>query len=83
MNTTFWALLRIFEYLLVVILAFGLLKTKKCYVFIGNIIIATFLMLNAINYVLGNPNTESFQITFSLVVGLWAVTHLMQLFKKE
>jgi len=79
----FWAVLRIFEYLLVIVLALGLLRVKHCYVFIGNIIIATFLMMNAINYVLGNPNTYAFQIVFAVVVGVWAATHVMQLLKKE
>jgi hypothetical protein len=40
-------------------------------------------MLNAINYVLGNPNSPAFQITITFFVGFWAITHLLDLLKKE
>jgi hypothetical protein len=79
-----WAYIRIFEYLLVIVLCFGLLARKpRCFVFAGNILMAGFLMLNAINYVIGAPNTFSFQIAITLFAGIWAVTHLLDLLKKE
>lgn len=78
-----WAYIRIFEYLLVIFLCFGLLARKpRCYVFAGNILMAGFLMLNAINYIIGAPNTFSFQIAITLFVGFWAGTHLVDLLRK-
>jgi hypothetical protein len=79
----FWAISRIFIYLLVVVLSFGILKRKLCYVLFGNIVLASFLMMNAINYILGVRDTLAFQIVFTIVLIFWAITHLLGLLRKE
>jgi hypothetical protein len=80
----FWAYIRIFEYLLVIFLCLGLLTRKpRSFIYAGNILMAGFLMINAINYVVGIPNTISFQISITFFVGFWAATHLLDLLKKE
>jgi len=78
------AYIRIFEYLLIVFLCLGLLARKhRSFIYAGNILMSGFLMLNAINYVIGVPNSNSFQITITFFVGFWAVTHLLELLRRD
>lgn len=79
MNHDFLAYLRIFEYLLVIMLSLGLLRrSPRSYIFVGNVMMAGFLMMNAINYILGMPNAYSYQLIITVIVGIWAVTHLLE-----
>lgn len=84
MNDDLLAFIRVFTYLLIVILCLGLIANKpRRFVYAGNLLMAGFLMLNAINYIIGAPNTFSFQVTITLFVAVWAATHLLDLLKKE
>ena len=84
MAESIWAFLRIFEYLLVAIVCMALLRMNpNRYIYVGNILVSLFLMFNAINYVQGVPNTKTFQITFTFVVTLWAITHLAEFLRRE
>ena len=83
MNQDFWAISRVFIYLLVIVVSLVLIKKKPCYVFVGNVVLASFLMMNAINYIIGVRDTLGFQVVFTIVLVIWAIVHVIELLKRE
>lgn len=78
----FLPIIRMFSYLLIIFLSLGLVRRHYSFVLIGNIIVSTFLLFNAITYVMGMLDDPPFQWGLTLVVILWAILHFLELVKK-
>jgi hypothetical protein len=80
----FLAYVRVFEYILVIIASvfLGIVK-KRSYIYYGNLLVAAFLCFNAIQYIYGVPNSPAFQITATIFIGLWALSHMLELLRKN
>lgn len=78
----FLAYIRIFGYLLVIIAALFLINKKPNPIYCLNIVIASLLCFNAIQFITGTPNTPTYQIAVTIFVGVWALAHVVELLKK-
>lgn len=78
----FLPIIRMFSYLLIIFLSLGLVRKCYSFVLIGNIIVSTFLLYNAIVSIMTVPKTQPFEWGLTLVVILWAILHFLEIIKK-
>jgi hypothetical protein len=82
MNFILLAYIRIFLYLLVIMMGLLMVYKKRHLLCLSNVLMAVLLMHNAIQYLYGTPNAYAFQITTTIVVGVWALAHVFELFRR-
>jgi len=44
-----------------------------------NVVIASMLCFNAIQFIIGIPNAQAFQAIITILIGIWALAHVLEL----